>query len=95
MTKKKVTVELIGGIQPDKIYRTTLSPVIFGYGPQATRDKIRKGELPPPFPLSESARFEAWTGKQIIEHREKMRVLAKRRVAATRKTEAASDKVRA
>jgi hypothetical protein len=64
MTRRKIEVEPIGDIQPDRIYRTTLSSAIFGYGPQATRDKIRNGELPMPFPLSPTSRFEAWTGRQ-------------------------------
>jgi hypothetical protein len=76
MTKRKASTELIGEIQPDRIYRTTLSPAIFGYGPQATRDKIKSGELPTPFPLSASARFDAWTGKQILDHRARMQALA-------------------
>jgi hypothetical protein len=76
MTRQKIEVGQIGDIQPDRIYRTTLSSTIFGYGPQATRDKIRNGELPMPFPLSPTSRFEAWTGRQIIEHRAQMQALA-------------------
>jgi hypothetical protein len=81
MTKRKVEVALIGDIVPDRIYRTNLSPAIFGYGPQATKDKIESGELPPPFPLSETSRFKAWTGRQIIEHRAKMQALAAEKAA--------------
>ena len=81
MTKRKVA-ESIGEIQSDRIYRTTLSPAIFGYGPQATRDKIRNGELPMPFPLSPTSRFEAWTGAQILEHRARMRALAEAKAKA-------------
>jgi hypothetical protein len=44
MTRKKVSVELIGEILPDQIYRTTLSPAIFGYGKQRTDDLVRTGE---------------------------------------------------
>jgi hypothetical protein len=82
MTRRKLEVELIGDIQPDQIYRTTLSSIIFGYGPQATRDKIRNGDLPMPFPLSPTSRFEAWTGRQIIEHRAQMQALAAEKVKA-------------
>ena len=60
MTKQRSkNAELLGDIEPEKIYRTNLSDQIFGYGPQATREKIRTGELPMPFPLSQSAKFEA------------------------------------
>jgi hypothetical protein len=76
MTAKKKPVELIGDIKPDQIYRTTLSPAIFGLGPQATSDKEKIGELPPSFPLSPSSRFRAWTGQQILDHRAKMQALA-------------------
>ena len=82
MTKRKIEAELNGDIQRDRIYRTTLSSAIFGYGPQATRDKIRNGELPMPFPLSPTSRFEAWTGSQIIEHRAQMQALAAEKAKA-------------
>jgi hypothetical protein len=72
MTARKKQVELIGNIKPDQIYRTTLSPAIFGLGPQATVDKVKSGELPPSFPLSASSRFRAWTGQQILDHRANM-----------------------
>jgi hypothetical protein len=87
MTKRKGNVELIGKIQPDQSYRTTLSPAIFNLGPQATRDKIKNGELPRPFPLSPSSRFEAWTGQQILDHRARMQVLAEEKAAAERAAE--------
>lgn len=76
MTARKNKVELIGNIKPDQIYRTTLSPAIFGLGPQATVDKVKSGELPPSFPLSASSRFRAWTGQQILDHRAEMQKLA-------------------
>jgi hypothetical protein len=76
MTKRKVSTELIGEILPDQIYRTTLSPAIFGYGQQRVIDLVEMGELPVPFPLSPSSRFKAWTGQQIIDHRARMKELA-------------------
>jgi hypothetical protein len=82
MTAKRYPPEPIGTIQPDQIYRTTLSQQIFGYGPQATRDKIRNGELPLPHPLSSSARTEAWTGQQILDHRANMKLLAEEKAKA-------------
>lgn len=82
MTAKRYPPEPIGTIQPDQIYRVNLSPQIFGYGPQATRDKIRNGELPLPHPLSPSARTEAWTGQQILDHRARMKALAEEKAKA-------------
>jgi hypothetical protein len=82
MTRRKIEVGPIGDIQPDRIYRTTLSSAIFGYGPQATSDKIRNGELPMPFPLSPTSRFQAWTGRQIIAHRAQMQALAAEKAKA-------------
>jgi hypothetical protein len=87
MTKRKNVDQLIGEILPDQIYRVSLSPVLFGYGAQTTRDKIKRGELPRPFPLSVSARFEAWTGKQILEHRARMQALAARQLEGLRGAE--------
>jgi hypothetical protein len=76
MTKKmRGDLDLIE-IQPDRIYKTTLSQEIFGYGPQRTNDLIKKDKLPKPSPLSPGARFKAWTGQQILDHRSKMLELA-------------------
>ena len=84
MTRRKDEVGLIEDIKPDQIYRTTMSQELFCLGPQATADKIKSGELPPPFPLSESSRARAWTGQQILDHRVKMRELAAVQLAAAR-----------
>ena len=89
MTKPKNISDQIGEILPDQIYRVSLSPAIFGYGSESTKAKIRSGELPPPFPLSPSSRFEAWTGRQILDHRARMSTLAAQRIEAER-VEAAS-----
>jgi hypothetical protein len=84
MTKRKEVIESIRAIIPDQIYRVTLSPAIFGLGSQATRDKIRTGELPLPAPLSPSSRFEAWTGQQILDHRAAMRKQAEEKAKTLR-----------
>jgi hypothetical protein len=90
MTKRKRNdLVLIGDIQPGQSYRTTLSPVIFGVGWQSMKDKIKAGELPTPFRLSPSSRFEAWTGQQIIDHREKMQKIAVAELEAERAATAA------
>jgi hypothetical protein len=72
-------------IYPDAVYRTTLSPAIFGLGPDQTRVKIRNRELPQPFRPTPTSRTEVWTGQQIIEHREKMKALAAEEMAAEHK----------
>jgi predicted DNA-binding transcriptional regulator AlpA len=79
MTIKK-GVETIDDIKPDHLYRVSRAAEIFGYGPQSIRDKIKSGELPQPFPLSASSRFEAWLGQDILDHRAHMRVLAAKRL---------------
>jgi hypothetical protein len=84
MTKRKGNTELIGEILPDAIYRTSQSPSIFGYGPQRTKELIRKQELPLPAPLTPSSRFEFWTGAQILAHRANMRKLAEEKAKAER-----------
>jgi hypothetical protein len=84
MTKRKDSSELIGAILPDQIYRTTLSPAIFGYGTQRTRDLIREQKLPLPAPLTPGSRFEFWTGAQILQHRADMRKLAEEKAKADR-----------
>jgi hypothetical protein len=85
--KDSIAADEIGEIHPDRIYRTTLSPIIFGFGPVTTREKIRTGELPPPSPLSASSKAEAWRGAQIIAHRKKMEELAAARLEAKRESE--------
>jgi len=82
MTRKRRTVELIEEIRPDRVYRTTLSEELFGYGPQAAREKARNGELPLSFPLSPSSRFEVWTGQQVLDHRARMKELAEEKAKA-------------
>jgi hypothetical protein len=84
MTARKKTVELIGDIEPQLIYRVTLSPAIFGYGQQRTNELIKNGELPVPFPLSATSTFKAWTGQQILDHRAAMQKQAEANVRGLR-----------
>jgi hypothetical protein len=76
MTRRRKAVHPIGEIHPDHYYRTSLAPAIFDLGWQATKNKIRAGELPRPFPLSEGSKIEGWLGRQILEHRARMQALA-------------------
>jgi hypothetical protein len=84
MTAKRKDAQLIGDIEPDRIYRITQSAALFGYGPQRTIDLIKSGNLPAPYPLSASSRFRAWTGAQIIAHRAKMKEIATLQLQAER-----------
>ena len=81
---RKVSIESIGEILLDRIYRTTLAAMIFGYAPQRARDLEKSGQLPPSFPLSPSSKFRAWTGQQILDHRAEMRKLAEQKAKAER-----------
>jgi hypothetical protein len=81
-TRKRQRVEMIYDIQPEQIYRTNRSEELFGFGPQVTAEKIKKHELPTPFPLSASSIFKAWTGQQILDHRAAMRKLADQKAEA-------------
>ena len=73
----KQEIAVVGEIDPGRIYRTTLSPVIFGVGWQACRNKILANELPIP-----SGDPAGWTGQQILDHRKKMQALAEQKAAA-------------
>jgi hypothetical protein len=81
---RKATVESIGAILPDQIYRTSLAPTIFGYGPQRARDLEKSGQLPLSSPLSPKSKYRAWTGQQILDHRAAMRKLAEETAKALR-----------
>ena len=82
MTRRRKDITLIGEIQPDQLYGTQLAPALFNLGWQACKNKIRLGQLPRPAPLNAGSKFEAWTGSQIIAHRQRMRELAEERAAA-------------
>jgi hypothetical protein len=82
MTAKRKYDQLIGNIEPDRIYRVTQSAALFGYGQQRTIDLIESGDLPVPFPLSARSRFKAWTGQQILDHRAAMQKLAEAKAKA-------------
>jgi hypothetical protein len=81
MTRRKREIPILGAINPDQLYRTTLSVAIFNLGWQATKNKIKGGELPRPSPIFEGSKYEAWTGQQILDHRRDMRALAEQKAA--------------
>lgn len=76
MTRSKAAVQLIGDINPAQIYPTTQANAIFGLGWQATKNKVKAGQLPRPSPLTPGSNREGWFGSQILEHRQKMQALA-------------------
>ena len=82
MTRPKAAIQLIGDINPAQVYPTTQAPAIFGLGWQATRDKIKAGQLPRPSPLTPGSNREGWFGSQILEHRRKMQALAEEKAVA-------------
>jgi hypothetical protein len=82
MTRRRKEIPLLEEIRPDQLYRTTLSPAIFNLGWQACANAVKAGKLPRPFPLTPGSRYQAWTGQQILDHRERMRILAEEKAAA-------------
>jgi hypothetical protein len=72
----------IGEIDPGQFYRITMSPAIFHLGWQATKNKIKAGKLPRPFPQNEGSHITGWTGQQILDHRARMQALAEAEAAA-------------
>jgi hypothetical protein len=81
MTRPKAAVQLIGDINPSQIYPTTQAPAIFGLGWQATKNKVKAGQLPRPSPLTPGSNREGWFGSQILEHRSRMQTLAAEKAA--------------
>jgi len=56
-------------------------PKYFGYKHSQLDEKIRAGEIPAPFPLTDSGRAKGWIGRQIIEW-QNARLAARNTVAA-------------
>jgi len=82
VTRPKQVIHLTEEIHPDQFYRTILSPALWGIGWQAVQNKVRAGELPPPF--GDPA---GWTGRQILEHRADQQKQAAVKLEARRKAE--------
>jgi hypothetical protein len=79
MTRPKAAVQLIGDINPSQIYPTTQGPAIWGLGWQATKNKVKAGQLPRPSPLTPGSNREGWLGQQILDHRRDMHALAEQK----------------
>lgn len=55
-------------INPAFTYRkhSPTARAVIGLGPTQIDEKIKSGELPPTFPLSESGKAQGWTGQQLL-----------------------------
>ena len=75
---KKINQRPLRPLHPNEVVRLHEGRMFFGYGHAELDEKIKAGEIPAPFPLSNSGRAKGWTGQQIIEHQQ-------RRIAAAAK----------
>jgi hypothetical protein len=62
-------------LDPNLVIRQCDGWRYFGYKGTQLKEKIRAGEIPEPFALSDSGRAKAWYGWQIIQH-QKERIAA-------------------
>jgi predicted DNA-binding transcriptional regulator AlpA len=69
-------------LHPSEIVRLRDGAKFFGFKHSQLDEKIKSGEIPAPFPLSESGRAVGWTGAQIIEHQRRRLAAAKQKVDA-------------
>ena len=69
-------------LDPNEIFRPKRAEKYFGFKHSQLDEKIKSGEIPAPFPLSESGRAVGWTGAQIIEHQRRRLAAAKQKVDA-------------
>ena len=60
-------------LDPNQIVRWSEGRKYFGYKHTQLDEKIKSGEIPAPFPLSNTGRAKGWTGRQIIEHQQRLR----------------------
>jgi predicted DNA-binding transcriptional regulator AlpA len=68
-------------LHPNEIVRWHDGPKYFGYKLTQQAERIKSGDIPKPFALSEAGRAKAWTGAMIIEHQQRQRELSKRKGA--------------
>lgn len=62
----------IAELDPNQIVRWSEGSKYFGYKHTQLDEKIKSGEIPAPFSLSDSGRAKGWTGRQIIEHQQRL-----------------------
>jgi predicted DNA-binding transcriptional regulator AlpA len=78
-TFKRLPTDL--SIDENAIFRPRAAYQYFGFGHSQLYQKIKSGEIEPPFPLSESGSAVGWTGRMIIEHHRKRLALQEKRRA--------------
>lgn len=78
-------IDLDGGDDDLEIVRFNQGPKVFGLGMSTIVEKIKTGELPAPFPLSEGGKALGWTRGTIRAHHAAMAKLAERRRTDTPK----------
>ena len=71
-------------LRRDMIVRKQYGKFYFGYGQAAIDILEKEKKLPRSFPLSQGGRARAWTGAQILDHREKMQKLAEAELEAVK-----------
>jgi predicted DNA-binding transcriptional regulator AlpA len=49
-----------------QIYRRSEGPAYFGLQSSQIDEKIKSGEIPPPFPLTDTGRASGWLGQTIL-----------------------------
>jgi predicted DNA-binding transcriptional regulator AlpA len=80
MSFKKLADDL--DLDPAEIFRPRVAAKYFGLSHSRLYEKVKSGEIEPPFPLTENGSAVAWTGRQIIlHHRKRIAAAEKRRLA--------------
>lgn len=67
-------------IDPNVVFRPKVAAPILGYSLSQLYLLIQRGEIEPPFPLSESGHAVGWTGRMLILHHRKRLEFRKRRL---------------
>jgi len=63
---KRLAAEL--GIDLFETFRPRRAYPFFGLGHSQVAEKVKKGEIEPPIPLTESGSAVGWTGFQLVKH---------------------------
>jgi len=79
-------------LHPDYVYRTAEVARISGYRPTQLAEKVKSGEFPASFKLSDSGRARGWFGRDLIAWQE---ARAAARAAGDAETRAATPSHRA
>jgi predicted DNA-binding transcriptional regulator AlpA len=63
-------------LDPAEIFRPKQAEKYLGYKHSQLAEKVRRGEIAPPIPLSAGGNAVGWTGRQLIEHHRRRLQLA-------------------